>query len=280
MKRIGLNRHTRHFFWAFGLSVFLAFGLSTLHAATLPAKDSAVSNEPASEESIDHDANWFLWLEEGNTQTFIQELNKIAQCVESEKVDVEQLPAKIDEMSPCQRKVWNAVNYRDPDGHSLLQTFLKHSKPDRPIADSFIEDSLIEDSPIDIFTLLAIKDAFDVIDALLKIGMTLVDWDNQQPDFDNLFFLIIQYDRPGLLNQLLAGIKKSDAKKFDKLAQLRSSKGVSIANALQQKGPDELFVLHIITNYELVREAEELKIKTGGVYTGVEAHLKGKKSEL
>ena len=275
MRMIGLNHYTSHFFGAVGIAVFLAFGLSVVHAANISAPDSVISSVQAPEEAADDEASWFLWLEEGNEQTFIQKLSEIAQCIKDEEVDVEQFPIKTDEMSPCQRQAWNAVNYRDPDGHNLLQTYLKHSRPDK-----LINGSLITEHSIDIFTLLAVKDAFDVINALTTIGMVMVDWNNQQPDFDNLFFLAIQYDRLVLLNFLLAKIKETDANKFGKLAQFRSSKGVSIANALQQKDPDGVFILHMITDFELVSETGLLKNKTGDVYTGVEAHLKKKKSEL
>ena len=265
MRRIGLQPHTSYFFRVLGIVSFLSFGCSALHAVTLPVVDSVASDGIVSEEPAGYEDHWSLWLQEGNVQTFILKLEEIVQCVESEKVDIEHLPANASDMSPCQWQVWDAISFRDSDGHNLLQVYLKNSKPD---------------NPGDALSFLIIKEAVDVINALLKIGMTMMDWDNPRSDFDNLLFLAIQYDKFGLLNQLLAAMKEFDSVKYQKLAKLRSSKGVSLANAIQKKKADEPFALYLITNFELVKAAEELEIKTGVVYTGVEVHLKGKKGEL
>ena len=244
MKNNELRRKTNGFVFACGIVLTLFLGQTTVRAAAVP-----------------EEADWSLWLQEGNTGAFLQELEKIAQCVKAENVDVKSLPASVSDMTPCQQQVRSAQNYRDPEGHELLQTYLKYSGPDTAGEPSSIP---------------AIVEATAVINALLSIGMTLVDWEREQPDFDNLFFLAIKYNKFGLLNQLFAATKKFDSEKLSKLSTLRSSQGVRLADAILAKKPDEMSSMAMIMNYKLVSDINEVTHKTGLAYTGLKVMLMGK----
>lgn len=251
MKTIEVNLRKEHFFWAFWIVTFFTFGISTLQAATLPTQDSSAPDDTTAHKKVSQGNDWALWLKEGNAQTFTLELEKITQCVKGEKVDVDHLPANVVDMTSCQKQVWDAVTYRDSDQHNLLQTYLKYSKPDLPGDPSYLH---------------VIGEAMAVINGFLKLGMTLVDWENERASSDNLFFLAIKYNKLGLLNQLLAGIKKFDEKKIPKLAKMRSGKNDSLADALIEKQPDNMAVLYMIIQYHLVDRVELLKHKSGQVY--------------
>ncbi len=88
MKKVGLDQRINYFFRIFMISAYLVSGLSTSYGARLPTEVPATPDEVM---PVDYDTDWFLWLKEGNTSTFVQELKKIVQCVEDEKVDVKRI---------------------------------------------------------------------------------------------------------------------------------------------------------------------------------------------
>ncbi|MET4696758.1 hypothetical protein [Endozoicomonas lisbonensis] len=233
MKRFGVNQRLGSFFRALLVVIFFSFGLSTLHAAALPIQD------------------WSLWVSEGNTPTFTQELANIVECVEKEGVNVDRLPANVDDMTPCQRQVRNAVTYRDSEGRDLLQIYFKYSEP------NYLKDP---------YSVLIIEEAMEVIEHLNKLGMILADWENERPSSDNLFFLAIKYDKLGLLNQLFTGIKVQTPERIPKLAEMRSTNNDSLADALMKTYPNKLEIGAMINDYSLVRDFKKLKHKSGLVY--------------
>ena len=67
-----------------------------------------------------------------------------------------------------------------------------------------------------------------------------------------------------------------DSEKLSKLSKMRSIQGVSLADAILTKKPDEMSSIAMIMNYKLVGDISQVTHTTGMAYAGLSVMLKSK----
>lgn len=140
----------------------------------------------------------------------------------------------------CESQVHEIVTYRDESGKSLLDQYLEKSR--QTTASDYL-----------------------IVQKLKGLGMDV--YQEKKEIGEHLLFVVLQAGKFDLLKQLLTDIKNNHPDFIKRLSKLKSKEGISLADMLLDKYPDNLQVQAVINNYKLAYKLSDLKAHTGIVYT-------------
>ncbi len=192
-----------------------------------------------SEELNDLKYNWPVWLEEGNYDVVEEELKKISGCLNLEKEAPEEFVTE-GQISECQKSARSIINYRDEAGRNLLHLYMMHSQ-------------------------LRLKHDGMIVLLLRHIGVDLFQINNEISN--NILFLAIKYNNLDLFIFLMELVKDDFKGIIPLLPEMRSSQGVSLANALFEQYPDEIRTAAIISQYKPAPDLGKITKRSGIAYT-------------
>ena len=206
--------------------------LIILHATITSA---AVLPEPSTESVY---PNWSIILEEGNLDSFYNGLDHVYKCLKDEKENT-QLNQDSSIPTDCQKQANHFISHKNNNGDNLLKQFL-------------LFDNLDDSQLINIFQRLE------------YIGVDIYGLEFLEGD--SALFHAMEKQSIYFMIYLFSDVVKKDPRNKKLLYKMKSADGISLANLLIEKFPENLTVLNIIMTYNLVSDPSELTNKNSMVY--------------